>query len=90
MAGRLTGHKALVTGGARGIGRAIALALAREGADVAVSYLTSAAAARTLVSKLGGMGVGAPSRFARTFGGRAKFVTSSTRPQSGSMASTSS
>ena len=59
MAGRLTGHKALVTGGARGIGRAIALALAREGADVAVSYLTSAAGARTLVSKLRGMGVGA-------------------------------
>ncbi|MDX2185855.1 MAG: SDR family oxidoreductase [Opitutaceae bacterium] len=45
-AGRLAGKKALITGGDSGIGRAVAIAFAKEGADVAISYLEEVEDAR--------------------------------------------
>jgi len=52
----LTGHIALVTGASRGIGAAIAIALAEAGAAVAVNYRDRAADAETVVGKIRGMG----------------------------------
>lgn len=53
---RFTGKKALVTGGSRGIGAAIALRLAREGADVALTYERSADKANEVVRAIEALG----------------------------------
>lgn len=53
---RLKGKVALVTGASRGIGRAIALAFASEGADLAVNYLHSEHAAQQVVAEIDGFG----------------------------------
>jgi len=52
----LTGRSALVTGGSRGIGRAIALRLAGQGADVAFTYKGNAAAAAETVAAIEALG----------------------------------
>jgi 3-oxoacyl-[acyl-carrier protein] reductase len=53
----LEGKKALVTGASRGIGRAIAVELARAGASVVVSYQSAADEAESLASEIGGRAV---------------------------------
>lgn len=52
----LKGKAALVTGGSRGIGQAIALELARRGADVAINYVRNAAAASSVVAEIQSLG----------------------------------
>ncbi|MCI4039980.1 SDR family oxidoreductase [Streptomyces sp. TRM75563] len=53
MSGRLTGRRAVITGGAGGIGQAIAQKLAAEGADIAVADLNAADTTRALVEGAG-------------------------------------
>ena len=55
--GLLTGRTALVTGATRGIGRAVALKLASEGADIAFTYRSQHEVAESLVAELEALGV---------------------------------
>ncbi|MBX7168228.1 MAG: SDR family oxidoreductase [Pirellulales bacterium] len=56
MSAEFVERVALVTGGSRGIGRATALRLAGEGADVAISYASRAAEAAAVVREIEGLG----------------------------------
>lgn len=53
---KLKGRKAVVTGGSRGIGRAIALLYAKEGADVLVNYHSNDTAAKKIVAEIEKLG----------------------------------
>ncbi|HET6512634.1 MAG TPA: SDR family NAD(P)-dependent oxidoreductase, partial [Candidatus Kapabacteria bacterium] len=53
---QLEGKAALVTGGTRGIGRAIVIALAKAGADVALTYNSNEALAQEVVAEVQALG----------------------------------
>jgi 3-oxoacyl-[acyl-carrier protein] reductase len=79
MKGQLGNRVALISGASRGIGRAIALALAREGAAVVVNYRTGAAEADAIVDMVGrgggrAMAVGADVSCAEAVGAMMKAV----------------
>ena len=54
--GKLTGKRAIITGGDRGIGRAVAIAFGREGADILISYSNEHHDARDVTRYVGDAG----------------------------------
>ena len=56
VGGALAGRTVLVTGGSSGIGKAIAIAAARAGADVAITYRVNAAGAEEVQRAVGALG----------------------------------
>ncbi len=66
----LTGKTALITGGSRGLGKAIALALARQGADIAVNYRGNQEAADSVVAEIAALGRRSVAVQGDTSGGR--------------------
>ncbi len=66
----LTGKTALVTGSSRGLGRAIALAFAGQGADVAINYRGNAEAANEVAARISALGRRAPTIQGDTSAGR--------------------
>jgi 3-oxoacyl-[acyl-carrier protein] reductase len=53
---RLKGKAAVITGASRGVGKAVALAYAKEGADIIVNYASNEAAAREVVREIENLG----------------------------------
>ncbi len=53
---KLEGKAAVVTGGGRGVGRAVSLAFAREGADVVVNYVSNPKTAQEVAKEIEGLG----------------------------------
>ncbi len=85
----LQGKVALVTGGGRGIGRAIVFALADAGATVAFTYKNSAAASEEMVRELTGKGLTVTASWRASSGSSAGSTFSSTMRASHGMASSS-
>jgi 3-oxoacyl-[acyl-carrier protein] reductase len=56
VSGQLQGQVAIITGGSRGIGRAIALLFAKEGADIAFCHLKDAEGAAEVAGRIGALG----------------------------------
>ncbi|MGH1551782.1 SDR family NAD(P)-dependent oxidoreductase [Streptomyces sp. L7] len=85
----LTGSTAVITGSARGIGRAIALRYASLGANIVVNYASDQAGAEATAAQIERLGAHRPSPYGRTSPWSPTSSASSRRPPTGSGRSTS-